>query len=97
MVGFSLLQCALCFKVTGLQGQLTIKVELQSICIDMVVGYIQLAGNMLHNTAKTPRDKKDLNISLMKSLNKLPGMTGTHQNKSTHSQTDYYSSMKAVW
>lgn len=85
-------------KVTGLQGQLTIEVELQSICIDMIMGYIQLAGNMLHNTAKSPRDKKDLHISLMKSLNKLPGMTRTQPNKLTQTiRLLLNESMKPVW
>lgn len=52
---------------------LTVEVELEPVCIDVMLRDVQLGGHVFDDAAKTPRDEEDLHVALVQRIHKLPG------------------------
>lgn len=66
----------------GLEGALTVEVELEPVGKDVCCGDVQLQGHVFHNALKAPRDQEHLNPSLVESAHQLPGNRQTKSKRS---------------
>lgn len=44
---------------------LTVEVELEPVCVDVMLRDVQLGGHVFDDAAKTPRDEEDLHVALV--------------------------------
>lgn len=52
---------------------LTVEVELEPVCVDVMLWDVQLGGHVFDDAAEPTRDEEHLHVPLVQRIHKLPG------------------------